>query len=81
LEVFKDLINARYGLEIDEDDLTEMGKETLRTELKFNEGSEFGKAHGLDPEFVRNEPLAPTGNVFDVEPSEIAGIWERLEST
>jgi hypothetical protein len=56
----------------------EIGKQTLRDEIKFNEGAEFSTIHGPEPEFYRNEALAPTGSVFDVDPEEVASIWERL---
>ena len=78
LGFFKGLIKARYGLDLSEDDLLAIGKQTLRDELKFNQGAEFATIHGPDPEFVRNEPLAPTGSVFDVDPDEVASIWKRL---
>jgi aldehyde:ferredoxin oxidoreductase len=78
LAFLKDLLNARYGLNLREEDLREIGKQALRDELRFNEGAEFSTVHGPDPEFVRKEPLAPTGSVFDVEPSEIASIWQKL---
>jgi aldehyde:ferredoxin oxidoreductase len=71
-------LKARYGQEVAAEDLLEIGKQTLRDELKFNEAAEFSTLHGPDPEFVRNEPLAPTGSVFDVDPEEVASIWERL---
>ena len=75
---FKDLLKARYGLDATEDELMEIGKQTLRDEIKFNEGAEISTIHGPEPEFFRNEPLAPTGSVFDVDPEEVASIWERL---
>jgi aldehyde:ferredoxin oxidoreductase len=78
LAFLKDLINARYGLNLREEDLKEIGQQALRDELRFNEGAEFNTVHGPDPEFIRKEPLAPTGSVFDVEPSEIASIWQKL---
>jgi len=74
----KDLLKARYGLDVTEEDLMEIGKQTLRDEIKFNEGAEFSTIHGPDPEFIRNEALAPTGSVFDVDAGEMASIWERL---
>ena len=75
---FKDLLKVRYGLEVTEEELMEIGKQTLRDEIKFNKGAEFSTIHGPDPEFYRNEALAPTGSVFDVDPEEVATIWERL---
>jgi len=78
-DFLRDLINARYGLDISSEDLMEIGKEILRTELKFNAGSEFDTAHEPYPAFIRNEPLAPSGNVFDVDLDEIGTIWKRME--
>jgi aldehyde:ferredoxin oxidoreductase len=78
LGFFKDLLRVRYGLELADEDLMEIGRQTLRDEIRFNEGAEFSTMHGPDPAFVRNEPLAPTGSVFDVDPGEVASIWERL---
>ena len=75
---FKDLLKARYGLDVTEAELMEIGKQTLRDEIKFNEGAEVSTIHGPEPEFFRNEALAPTGSVFDVDPEEVASIWERL---
>lgn len=75
-----DLVNARYGLCITEDDIVEIGKQTLADQLKFNEGSEFGSIHERSPTFVRTEALSPTDHVFDVEDSEIEGLWNGLQT-
>jgi len=80
LGFLKDLINARYGLSLNADDLINIGRETLKEELEFNRGAEFSTAHDPDPEFVRTEPLAPIGNVFDVDPDEIGAIWDKLDT-
>jgi len=80
LGFLKDLINARYGLSLDVNDLVDIGRQTLRDELEFNKGTAFGTAHDPDPDFVRTEPIAPKDMVFDVEPDEIAGIWEMLDT-
>ena len=78
-DFLKDLINARYGLDLKVEDLIEIGKETLREELKFNKGTDFDTAHPK-PDFIRTENLAPTGSVFDVDPDEIGTIWDKLDS-
>ena len=52
----------------------------MKTELEFNKGAEFQNAHDPDPKFLRTEASAPMGTVFDVEPDEIAGIWEKLDT-
>ncbi len=75
-----DLINARYNLEISAEDLINTGRDTLRAELKFNAESEFSRIHDPDPEYIRHEPLGPMGNLFDVDPEEIAAIWAQLDT-
>jgi len=75
----KDAVNARYGLDLQEEDLIKLGRETLRDELAFNEGTEIGTAHPT-PDFIKTEKLAPTGNVFDVDPSEVNAIWDKLDT-
>jgi len=77
---FTDLLNARYGLKSTRDDVMEIGKQTIRDELKFNEGAEFSRIYERYPAFIRTEALPPTNHVFDVEDSEMDGIWERMET-
>ncbi|MCP4749862.1 MAG: aldehyde ferredoxin oxidoreductase [Proteobacteria bacterium] len=79
LTFLKDLVNARYGSNVTEDDLVEIGKENLKEELKFNEGTEFHSAHDPDPAFVRSEPVGPANSVFDVDAAEIKTLWDKLD--
>ena len=76
----KDLVNARFGLHVNEDDIVKIGRETLRDEITFNEKAGFVAANEPAPEFVRTEPLAPTQSVFDVSGEEIAKIWDQLDT-
>ncbi|MFC1984177.1 iron-containing alcohol dehydrogenase [Chloroflexota bacterium] len=75
-----ELMNARYGSQLTADDVFEIGKQMLKDELRFNEGTEFSKIHERYPAFVRTEALPPTNSVFDVEDSELDSIWENLDS-
>jgi len=77
----KDLINARYGLKLTEENLVQIGRDALRAELEFNKTSGFLTAHDKSPGFIYSEASAPTGSVFDVDQDEIAGIWDKLDST
>jgi len=80
INFLKDLINARFGLRVSEEDLVKIGRETLKDELAFNDQAGFIKANEAPPEFVRTEPLAPTQSVFDVPQEEIEGIWKQLDT-
>jgi len=75
-----DLLNARYGLNLTAGEVLEIGKQTIRDELKFNKGTEFSEIYERYPAFIRTEPLPPTDNVFDVEDSELDTIWGRMET-
>lgn len=79
-DFIKDLLNARFGLSLEVDDLINIGRETLKQELEFNRGSEFHTAHDPDPEFVKTEPQPPIGLVFDVDEAEIAAMWDKLDT-
>jgi aldehyde:ferredoxin oxidoreductase len=76
----KDLINARFGLNIKEEDLIKIGRETLKNELAFNQKAGFIEANDPAPEFIRTEALAPTQSVFDVPKEEMDGIWNQLDT-
>jgi aldehyde:ferredoxin oxidoreductase len=80
LEFLKGLVNARYGLTLDTQDLVNLGRETLKDEVEFNKKSGFHTLNEPDPEFVRTEPVAPLGNVFGVDPDDMAKIWDQLDT-
>lgn len=79
-QFFSDLMNARYGLRLTPKDIMEIGKQTLRDQLVFNEKAEFSKMDSKGAAFVREEAVIPTGQVFDVDDAEISNIWKGLDS-
>ncbi len=78
-QYFSDLMNARYGLRMTPDEVMGIGKQTLRDQLAFNEKAEFSKMEKL-PAFVREETIAPTGHVFDIDENEIKNVWKGLDA-
>ena len=80
LNFLKDLINARYGGNVTVDDLVEIAKQTLKDELKFNEGTQFHTANEQIPAFIKTEGVGPANQVFDVDEAEIKTIWDGLDS-
>ncbi len=78
-QFFADLMNARYGLLLTPKDIIEIGKQTLRDQLTFNEKAEFSKMDSKAAVFIREEVITPTGQVFDVEGGEIENIWKGLD--
>ena len=70
-----DLINARYGLSLSGDDVTNLGKSILKTERGFNQAAGFTNADDRLPEFFYLEPLPPHNVVVDFSGEEIDSFW------
>ncbi len=81
LVLLSDLLEAQYGLKLSEDDIVDLGRQTLRDELKFNAGAEFSTIHEAVPSFVRNESLPPKGKTFGVPQEEMDAIFDNLDTT
>jgi aldehyde:ferredoxin oxidoreductase len=79
-QFFADLTNARYGLRLTPEDIMDIGKQTLKDQLAFNERAEFSKMDSNTSAFVREETITPTDQVFDVDDGEIKNIWSGLDS-
>ena len=75
-----ELLSARFGTEVTPDEVLEMTKQTLRDELAFNRGAEFGASAEPFPAFIRTEALPPANSVFDVDEKELSGIWDMMDS-
>ncbi|MBN2324064.1 MAG: aldehyde ferredoxin oxidoreductase [Spirochaetes bacterium] len=65
------LINARYGTDVGEDFVTQLGTGTLKTEREFNKLAGFTKVDDRVPEFFKQERVPPHNLLFDVSDEEI----------
>lgn len=77
---FAALMNARYGLNLTEEDIIGVAKEALRDQLAFNEKAQFSKIDTTIPAFFREELIAPTSAVFDVDENEVKNLWKGLDA-
>lgn len=66
-----ELIYNKYGEKLSETLFTDLGKETLITEMKFNERAGFTKVDDRLPEFLIKEPLPPHNTVCDISDKEL----------
>jgi aldehyde:ferredoxin oxidoreductase len=73
-----DECNAVLGTEWTTDDVIRIGSEVLRKERAFNEAAGIGKAADRVPEFMREEPLPPHDEVFDVPKDALDSVYEDL---
>jgi aldehyde:ferredoxin oxidoreductase len=75
-QVIPALIKARYGWDVPDNYLQELGKESIKLEREFNRQAGFTKAHDRLPEWMTREPLAPTNAVFDVPDETLDTLFD-----
>ncbi|WP_224981537.1 aldehyde ferredoxin oxidoreductase family protein [Geomonas agri] len=70
-----DMINARFGIALTGDDVTNLGKYILKTEREFNQKAGLTNVHDRLPDFFKTEPVAPHNAVWDFTDEEIDEFW------
>jgi len=70
-----DLLNARFGINLNGDDVVNLGQYILKTERKFNQAAGFTAVDDRLPEFFYDEPLPPHNVVCDFTGEEIDSFW------
>ncbi len=78
LPVMAEMINARYGSNLSDSDMLNIGIQTIKEELSFNRRAGIDLKYDLMPAFLKEEPLPHQNAVFDVPRSEIESIWKDL---
>ncbi|WP_028584567.1 aldehyde ferredoxin oxidoreductase family protein [Desulfogranum mediterraneum] len=71
-----DMINARFGISLTADDVTNLGKTILKTERAFNLAAGLTEKDDRLPEFFSEEPIAPHNVVWDMSDQEIDTFWD-----
>ena len=74
-DLIAELLNARYGWNLNFEDVQKIGVECLETEEKFNALAGIDADHCDVPEFMRYESLPPHDTVFDISMAEMNRIW------
>ncbi|WP_300461667.1 aldehyde ferredoxin oxidoreductase C-terminal domain-containing protein [Desulfobacula sp.] len=64
-------VAALYGETLDRDYIKQLGIATLKAEREFNTNAGFTKEDDRLPQFFKDEPLLPSGNVFDVSDEDL----------
>jgi aldehyde:ferredoxin oxidoreductase len=72
----RDLLRGRYGWDVGDDALTDLGRETLRLEREFNLRAGFTLVHDRLPEWFHTEPLPPHNAVFDVPDEDLDVLFD-----
>jgi aldehyde:ferredoxin oxidoreductase len=74
-EAIRDLLNSRYGWEVNADILQDLGRESIKLEREFNRRAGFTNADDRLPEWMTREPLPPKNSVFDVSEEDLDGLF------
>jgi aldehyde:ferredoxin oxidoreductase len=77
-EVLAKLINARYGKNLKEEDVINIGINTIREELAFNRAAGWTDVQNRLPGFMETEKLPPNDVVFDVQQEEMDAMFKDL---
>jgi aldehyde:ferredoxin oxidoreductase len=70
-----DMINARFGIALTANDVTNLGMSILKTERAFNVAAGFTSQDDRLPEFFNEEPIAPHNVVWDIDNKTIDSFW------
>jgi aldehyde:ferredoxin oxidoreductase len=70
------MINARFGISLTADDVTNLGKSILKTEHGFNLAAGFTNLDDRLPEFFEEESIAPHNVVWDITGETIDSFWK-----
>ena len=70
-----DMLNARFGISLTEEDVNNLGKSILKTEREFNQKAGLGSADDRAPEFMKYEALPPHNAIWDFSNEEIDEFW------
>jgi aldehyde:ferredoxin oxidoreductase len=76
LDLVLDLLNARFGWDLDRSWFEKMSVETLKDEHRFNELAGFTRVHDRLPECFTERPLPESGTVFDVPEEDLDHLLE-----
>ena len=79
MEIITAAINAMYNLDLTREDVINIGKKILKTELAFNEKAGITKDKNDVPEFLKLEPSEPSGLKFTFTKEELHNFWKKLD--
>ena len=70
-----DMINARFGIKLTADGVTNLGMSILKIERGFNLAAGFTNEDDRLPEFFQDEAIAPHNVVWDISDEALDSFW------
>jgi aldehyde:ferredoxin oxidoreductase len=78
MELIAHAINAMYNLNLTRDDIIDIGKEILKTEIEFNEKAGITQDMNDVPKFFRDEPSIPSNIKYSFPKEDLKSFWDKL---
>ncbi|MGI6097286.1 MAG: aldehyde ferredoxin oxidoreductase C-terminal domain-containing protein [Dethiobacteria bacterium] len=72
------LLRDRFGKEFSVNEVLEIAKDCIMTEVEFNRRAGITEADNRLPEFFSEEELPPTGSKFDIDNKDLQTIFDNL---
>jgi aldehyde:ferredoxin oxidoreductase len=79
MELVAGVINAMHDTNLTIEDVINLGKQILKTELEFNKKAGITQNMNDVPEFFKNEPSPPTNLKFEFSKDVLKNFWSKLE--
>jgi aldehyde:ferredoxin oxidoreductase len=76
LAIMAKLVNGVYGWSWTEQDVAALGRAVLKEEKSFNEAAGWSRASDRLPQFFKEEPIVPSGALFNIPDSELDRVLE-----
>ena len=76
LEGIVESLNGVLGASLTVDDVPKIGQQIIDTEIAFNRAAGFTAVHDRLPEFIMEEKLPPSNEVFNVTDEELDSVFK-----
>jgi aldehyde:ferredoxin oxidoreductase len=79
MEIITGAVNAMYGINLNRNDVLNLGKQIIRDELEFNEKAGISQDDNDLPSFFREETSEPKNLKVTFSKEEFQNFWQKLE--
>jgi aldehyde:ferredoxin oxidoreductase len=78
MDIIAKALNAMYDIDLSRDDVINIGKQTLRNEIEFNEKAGLTQELNDLPEFLREESSDPVELTVEFPKDDLKNFWKKL---
>jgi aldehyde:ferredoxin oxidoreductase len=75
MELITGVINAMYGISLTREDVINLGKNIIKTEIEFNKKAGIPQEANDLPEFFKSEPSEPINLTVTLSKDELRNFW------